>query len=451
MSTRNVDIVILGGGFNAIYSAYSLSKKGLSVALFVDGDTLGGVMRSLVWNNIVADLGIHNLDLRTERSNIFYNEILKNDLITWQRSDFASFNGTSLTMGIECPNLDGIRNFNLNALNSSVIAGSQSMIQTDNLENFLLKRFGKPIQKFILEQIARFTDANPKVLAASCLASIGFLSRVFFGSDLQMEKLKSSSAYFNEAYAVTQFSEKKEFLGLNGCGNLFGYPKGGLLTFCKKIEDYFVKNKVQTFYSKIKSCKLEGDVKIIKNCNGEAISAKRVFSTIPIRRISEFFLNKKLEDYENIGGIRLVLFYVKGKKLEEKISLEYINDFSDNAKFFRVGAVGIKAEKADEGIVCVEVPFVPKNSQENTRINVNSIWKRVKDINFVKDNLEYYDAQIIEYKRAYSFLTLNEERKDKQLTKILEKKDIFSVPSELRGRESFITYFENSEFCQEFR
>ena len=81
MSMGNVDVAILGGGFNAMYSAYSLSKKGLSVALCVDGDTLGGVMRSLVWNNLVADLGVHNLDLRRESSSTFYKEILKTDLI----------------------------------------------------------------------------------------------------------------------------------------------------------------------------------------------------------------------------------------------------------------------------------------------------------------------------------------------------------------------------------
>ena len=451
MSMGNVDVAILGGGFNAMYSAYSLSKKGLSVALCVDGDTLGGVMRSLVWNNLVADLGVHNLDLRRESSSAFYKEILKADLITWQQSDFASFNGTSLTKGIEYPNLDGIRAFNLNSVNSSVIAGRKSKAHIDDLKNFLLRRFGKPIQEFILGQIARFTDANPKILAPSCLVSLGFFSRVFFGSDLLMEKLKSSHPHFNEAYAVTVFSKKKEFLGLNGFSNLFGYPKGGLLTFCKNMEDYLAKEKVKIFYSKIKNCKLEGDIKIIKNFNGEAISAKRVFSTIPIRRNGELFLNKKYQDYENIGGIILVLFHVKDKQLGEKIFHEYVNDFSDDAKFFRVGAVGIKAEKKDEGIICVEIPFVPKNSDKNVEISTKSIWQRVKDIKFVKENLEYYDARIIEHKRAYSFLTLSEEKKDEQLAKILEKKDIYSVPSELRGRESFITYFENSKFCQELR
>ena len=122
---------------------------------------------------------------------------------------------------------------------------------------------------------------------------------------------------------------------MNGFSNLFGYPKGGPLTFCEKYGRLSGERENQDFFIlKIKNCKVEGDIKIIKNFNGEFIFAKRVFSTIPIRRNGELFLDRKSQDYKNIGGIILVLFHVKDKKLEEKIFHEYVNDFSDDAKFF---------------------------------------------------------------------------------------------------------------------
>ena len=46
--------------------------------------------------------------------------------------------------------------------------------------------------------------------------------------------------------------------------------------------------------------------------------------------------------------------------------------------FSGVGAVGIKAEKKDEGIICVEIPFVPKNADKNVEISTKSIWKKSK-------------------------------------------------------------------------
>ena len=449
MNTKVVDIIVLGNGFNALYSAYYFKKKGLSVALLLDGKPLGGVMRSVQWKNLTVDLGVHNLDLRRKSSRDFYNEILGKDLIQWEKSDFASFNGIKFTKGIECPDLEGVEGFDLGTLNCSIAANKRAKIPAKNLKDLIDFRFGYPLSDYIEKQARRFTSADLNKLSPKCIESLSFLSRVFFRSDKEMEKQKSSKPYYNEAYAVSAFSKEKEFLGSNAYGKTFGYPKGGLLTFCRKFEDYSKENKIKLISGKVVKCSNLNQLKKIELDN-ETICSKQIYSTIPIRQTYEMFLGEKYDDYKNIGGTILVAYRIKGKNLGKEIGYEYIHDFSPDAQFFRVGAVGIKAEEIAEGIVCVEIPFDPKKSSSKSHeIKPERVWKRIRDLKFVGSCQDYCDVKILKHGRTHTFLTIKEEREDGKLEGILKDREIYTVPTLLRGREAFINYFKINQYPED--
>lgn len=446
MNTKIFDVIVLGNGFNALYSAYYYRKKGLSVALLLDRKPLGGAMRSFQWENLTVDLGVHNLDLRRKSSRDFYKEILGKDLISWEKSDFASFNGIKFTNGIECPDLEGVTGFDLGTLNSSIAAHKNAKMPAKNFKDLIGSRFGYPVSDYIEKQARRFTSADLNKLSPRCIESLSFLSRVFFRSDKVMERQKLSKPYYNEAYAVSAFSKKKEFLGSNAHGKTFGYPKGGLLTFCRKFEDYLKKNKITLISGKVLKCRIMDQLKKIELEN-EIICSDHIYSTIPIRQTYEMFVGEKYNDYRNIGGTILVAYRIKGANLGQGIGYEYIHDFSSDAQFFRVGAVSIKAEKRAEGIVCVEIPFDPKKSSSKSHeINPERIWKRVKDLKFVKAYSSYCDFKILKHGRTHTFLTVKEEREDRKLQDRLEDRKIDTIPSLLRGREAFIDHFKINQF-----
>ena len=187
---------------------------------------------------------------------------------------------------------------------------------------------------------------------------------------------------------------------------------------------------------------MENNAYVIANQIGEKIFSKNIFSTLPIRRTYELIMKKKYQDYKNIGGTCLVLFYVNHSKLNELVSHEYINDFSDTALFFRVGAVGIKAEKKSDGIICAEIPFIPNHQFQEKKISEKKIWSRIKELNFVANEVEYHDVKVLKHNRTSVYLTLIEEIEDIDMSKELAQKLIYTVPSSIRGRESFIKLFE---------
>ncbi len=101
----DADVVIVGAGFAGIYAAWRLAHDNLRVVVIDASSEIGGNLRGRHWNGYWLDNGTQFLDCRTTVGEIFFLDILGENTLILDNTEWASVTDNTWTYGFEMPDL----------------------------------------------------------------------------------------------------------------------------------------------------------------------------------------------------------------------------------------------------------------------------------------------------------------------------------------------------------
>jgi hypothetical protein len=395
---KNYDVIVVGGGFAGIYSAWKLVRGGRKVALLESTDNIGGNLKSITWKNFSVDNGTHNLDMRSPAGQEFYADILGDQLQIFEDQQWACTVDKEWTYGFETPD------FSFDTKLSHDIMEDMRKLKEGNVSDDVSlsyaeaykKKYGEKLYSLIKGMIKKYTDSSPDEFAIESQKFMGMFSRVRLGSDGEMIALKEASEFWNERLGVTLNCGDKRFIGLNS-NKKFGYPRsGGLMTLCNCAMNRLSAYGVDVITNcEVREIKKSADGLIVSTSNREYYG-RNVFWTLAdsvLCKILKFDID--LNQYAIPVGNCFVAFETDVSNI---LGPDYLHDWSNKRQTFRYNKQGVYSNQITADgttFVVAEMPTHPSRIKDKiSTINNSEIWAEMRNIGFVKSEATYVDYKI---------------------------------------------------------
>lgn len=440
------DLVIIGGGFAGIYSAWRSARAGLRVAIIDQAGHLGGSMRSVETLGYLVDIGTHNLDLRTDRSAEFYADILGDNLKVLQDYSWASTTGRAWTSGFEMPDFS-TSDAELCQLALAELAAPKSDPELgDGYLDLLNRRFGASLTARLVPMVEKVIGGTADELDKSAADSLGMFSRVKLGTDEAMVKLKSSSQRMDDILAVTLSSGASQFLGKSATLK-WGYPAhAALRAFCEAAEsrlralgvDLFLNSTVENLECRRDSINLQA--------NETPFDTRFLLWTLHDNSLLRILgVNLDISAASLPVGAAVHVFEVQQ---DDILGPAYLHDFTENRACFRYASAGCySGQVRPDGrtFVLAEIPCHPARIKYAEDLSMVA-WDDLKASGFLHHEATATQHTVLSYPVAYSLPKKGWEpiiQAGEQAVKDLSGQ-ILQIPFGHRGRDRFMTFFENT-------
>lgn len=389
------DTIIIGAGFNGIYSAWRLAKSGRKVALVESSHQLGGILNSLNWKDHWIDNGTHNLDMRDPYSEQFYTEILEDNLVILDDHTWASTTKDSWTYGIESPDFsqDEI-DFSKKVIRQMDLIKTQNLYseKSETLSEFLKRNYGPLLSKRMEKILLHKFSIDAKLAGSEVYFFIKSLQRVKLGSDSEMAHIKNFSKFWNDRLSVTNFCSDVRFLGSN-IKFKFGYPRfKGMKGFCEAAEIKLKKLGVDIFFNTKISKILQSTGSMKVHSSHHILSGQNLFWSSSLFQLAGILgIQNTLKKHYKTMGTTCVAFEVDSNCIKGP---DYLVDYHEQRRPFRYNKQGIYSKQiTDSGttfIITETYKETALKTPEHQKAFSHDMWKDLKHSQFIKTetNLE---------------------------------------------------------------
>lgn len=440
----STEVIVVGGGFNGIYAAWSLAQAGVNVVLVERANYLGGVMWSSEWRNFRIDLGAQVLDLRVPKAERFYQDILGNHL-----KILDSFIGGSATLRhttrqIEYPDFSDDALFctaAIQELQSSL--GTLPSSDEKNYADYLLNRYGALLGGRMARIARKLTTEPAEDLAAGAARSLPTLERAKLGSDSRMVDLKSSSSSFDERLAVTASCGVPAFLGRNALPK-YGYTDaGGFQTFCvsaeRRLQSLGVRLELGTSVERLSTGSRSAEIYL---STGEKLEAESVAWTLSEAHLTALLgLEAPQVNSTALVGLDLHLLEVSAADINGP---DYLNNFLDTHVASRFSAGGIYSSQVNQNgrtFVTAEVP-VGQNPGQSTA-SADTIWAEMQSVGFMRKGATWHAHAVLSFPSVYRFERPLNARIERRRIEVADRPArVVLCQARTRGRLDFMEEFD---------
>lgn len=441
------DLVIVGGGFAGIYSAWRSARMGLRVAIVEQASQLGGSLRSVDTIGYIVDIGAHNLDLRTARNADFFIDILGDNLkVLGNDYSWASTTGHAWTYGFEMPDFS-TSDAELCQLALAELAASRPDQElSDGYLDLLYRKFGHHLTERLVPMIEKTIGCSVAELDKSATNNLGMFSRVKLGTDKSMVTLKSKSQRMDDVLAVTLSSRANQFLG-KSVTLKWAYPKlGALRAFCDAAETKLRSLGVDLFLN----CTIESI-----NCRRGSLklyASQRSFDTqFLLWTLHTNSLLRTLGMNIDVSSASIpvgTVIHVFEVLRNEIVGPAYLHDFTESRACFRYSRAGCySGQIRPDGstFVLAEIPCHPTKIKSAERL-VTRAWSDLTTSGFLLRKAAATQHSVLSYPVAYSLPKRGWEPiiKHGELAVRGMSSQILQIPFGHRGRDQFMTFFDNT-------
>ncbi|MBL9051076.1 MAG: NAD(P)-binding protein [Tabrizicola sp.] len=439
------DVAIIGGGFAGIYSAWRCAHAGLKVLLVEKDDHLGGALHSVEKLGYLVDIGAHHLDLRAPRDAEFYGDILGGSLKIIENHGWASTTGGAFTFGLEVPDFS-TSDTDLCAKALSELAQiRESEVQPEGLQDWLSWKFGTTLSTHLGAIVAKVTGAPASALDRAAASGLGMLSRVKLGSDSEMVALKGQSEILNDRLAVSLACRDIRFLGKNNTFR-FGYPaSGSLRAFCTSAAERLTELKVEIRLGESILDISSRPESVSLTLSDSKATARSVLWTLPENGLLKLLrLDSEVSMASQPVGAVIHVFEVG---VDDILGPSYVHDFSPDRVSFRYSRPGTySGQIRPDGrtFVLAEIPCHPAHVDHSTGLQ-NHAWRDLVASGYLRGDAQCLGHASLQYPVAYALPRPGwQPIVDRAKTLISESVPrILSIPFKQRGRDSFMTYFDD--------
>lgn len=448
------DVLIVGGGFAGVYSAWRLARDGARVTLVEASDHLGGTMWSWTWNGYLVDPGTHTFDLRSPIGAAFYEDILHDNLKETDRHDFASTTGRHVSHGFEMPDFStddpALCRAALKEL--AALETAPARPQPVNYTGWLRATYGDALGGRLAAMLEKIVGGPGEDLALEARGGLGMLSRPKLGTDAEMIALKERSAYFDERLGVTLNSGDPRFAG-RSVAKRFGYPaRGALRQFCIQAAERLAALGVVVL-TETKVIAIEPrahDVRVtMDGAAGGDLHAERLFWTLPDHGLTALLgIDCDWKAVVRPVGGAFIAFEVPVDAIAAAV--DYLHDFSAQRRCYRYNRAGVySGQISPKGMtyVTAEVPAHPaKLSAMMNEELVQAVWDDLLDVGFLKANTPRGAHGQWGYPVAYTLPRQGWTGPISAVREALAARSprLSTIEFGRRGRHSFMTFYEDT-------
>ena len=377
------DVVVVGGGFRGLLSAYLAKKNNLRVAIIERGESLGGVLNSFAWNGYLIDRGVQLFDsVPAELQQIIVEDIeVDIEPITFK---YASVYDGEVTQGFALPNYSSISKGDKEKILFEMVERiDNENDSSQNFEQFLINRYGPTATKLIsgsFENIYRIGLAETDVSALSQTA----FHRLYFVDDEMAINLKGHPK-LDQKLAARRMAMGKvdDFVSF--------YPKSRAMkgiaeAFEKKLEEMgcmvYTSQEIESIDHAAKTSK--SGVKI--STDKEDLFAKKVIWCSPLSQLEHSLHGtSNIAELEHSTPMITVAFETEAKNIND---YTYFHQFSHDSLVFRSSAMGVYSSQiSSEGktFVTAECPTdLGSRFWNDPESYLNVIWSELVGMGLVK-------------------------------------------------------------------
>lgn len=386
------DIVIVGGGFAGIYSAWRLVRDGLRVSLVEASDHLGGTLWSRDWNGYLVDPGTHNFDLRSPIGVEFYTDILRDELKETDRHYFASTTAQAISHGFEMPDfsVDDPDLCRAALAELSKLKTSAEREPPESLVEWFTATYGRTLGNKLVAALEKVIATPANDIAVEARGALGMLARPKIGTDAEMIALKESDSFYDARLGVTLESGDPRFAG-RSVRKRFGYPSSGAMRrFCLLAEARLRELGVDVLTGTRVTAIAGAASGVVLETTAAPISAGRLFWTLPDNGLLDLLgIAIDLRAMVQPVGTAFFAFEVQSAAIAD---IDYLHDFSPSRRPFRYNRAGVYSGQVMEDgrtFVTAEVPSHPAKLDTLLCDAVaDTVWQDLQAAGFVQSGTE---------------------------------------------------------------
>lgn len=398
-------VVIVGGGFAGIYTAWRLASDGGRVTLVEAADHIGGTLWSLDWNGWLVDIGAHHLDTRSALEHAFYSDILGDDLVPMQDHDWASTLGHAITPGFENPDLTG--DPLCDAALADVLAQADSPDATgprDSYRDWLVGRYGTSLADRLAQMAAKVIGAPIDGLQAQARDGLSMFSRIKLGPDPAMAALKATQSVLDQRLAVSAHHGDARFAGKSASGHVFHYPHDGALRrFCSRAAARLVDLGVDLRRnSTVTGIAPRGAGAMVTLADGTMLSADRLFWTLADQGLLDL-LGSPLDLRPAVQPVGAAIHAFEVDR-DTIAGPDYMHDFTTQRVTYRYARTGVYSHQTrpdGRSFVIGEVPCHPANRLQ-AAAQGDRVWSDLTDSGYLHPGAQCYARAVWTYPVAFT-------------------------------------------------
>ena len=400
MSENFFDIIIIGGGFRALVTAYLALKKNKKVLIISKSKKLHGIMSPLKWHGGNFDKGYQFFDGIDEKQKFFLFDFIGKNIL----HDFG-FGAATLTNNKILPyhalphwphegNFFSLKLFFKHLLNYK--KDIEVIINKAESYGDLIKLLPKEIQRILIDECERRIGIKANKLSFNLQSSSPrFCFRQSILPIFISTFLKKNSKYFNHTLASTRKS-----LGLD-CISL--YPKGKNMGVAADI----MQKKITEYGAKIIA---SDELKIYKHGDNlvKVVTKEENFNTSKIFVVTELddainFFEKKISEKPSVYYLPQIFYYFTIDKINSKF--QYVHGNNIGSLINRANNMSLYGEKTEDN-ECVISAEVCDNKNEDLWKNpekyLNKVWNEVQLMGLANKNQKFTKYDIFPIKKTTS-------------------------------------------------
>ena len=294
--TNDKKVVVIGGGPAGLTASYQLSKAGVESIVLEKDQILGGISRTVNYNNYYFDLGGHRFFTKIKEVEDIWNEVLGDDFLIRKRLSRIYYNNKFFYYPFRAFNAL----FGLGIWNSFLILASYLYAkltptkQQDTFEQWVSKHFGRRLFNIFFKTYTEKVWGIPcnEIRAEWAAQRIKGLSLL---TAIKNALIKPNSRSKNKKNVIKTLIDE------------FSYPKFGPGMMWNAVADNIESNGSQVLLgAKVEGIRWSQDrveaLEVLRNGKIEIVSGTDFISSMPIREAIQKFkpaVPKKVLDAAN--------------------------------------------------------------------------------------------------------------------------------------------------------
>jgi protoporphyrinogen oxidase len=407
-------VVIFGGGFRGMASAFYQSRAGHDVALLERSRQLGGVLNCASWNGFQLDFGCHLLDNSSDETTTDLFEMAGGKAAFHPiEVKYASRCSLALCHGVAIPDLTYLdKNVQAEMLLEMVERASSEPMPSDDLISAIQRRFGGTASEYLIPMITKMFALQPSELASSVL-EMGLFKRLRLLDETSARFLKRLPR-LDDIIAVSSASNPLEFYPDSSAYPFRNfYPSfGGMGAFSKAVAAQLANLGVEVIleaeFGSVQSTSKGLEITLT---SGRKITADRAISTLsPDVAERQFLGTNTIADRTHAVPMVLMYFALRPDHLT---GMTYMHNFNEADLTFRNSAPGLYGKQInDDGLtyICAEIPTnVDGPVWSYSEDYVAQVFEEMRACGLVTDNAVFVDSHVIRARKSYSVAKVGQE------------------------------------------
>lgn len=272
--------LIIGAGISGLTAALSIKQKtpNAQIKLLDAGVEPGGLLRSICIDNLHFDFGTHIPELTDNDSlnKLIFPSNVKNKWQLLTELKVGNFFNDGLNEKSQFFNIPGNYHLFCNILNDLLLTESTNISDFENLESFLIARYGKTLTNNIFRPlIEKITACKMSQLTPESVSYYG-LTRVSIGNEIISSNLKEIN-HLDDALSYTDDTKKARksnwvYPGRQGVGEWINF----MYQSCLEQGVSFIMEQ------RIEKLKRENNLYKVITTKDDEITAEHLIWTLPV-------------------------------------------------------------------------------------------------------------------------------------------------------------------------